>query len=150
MLSPTLQLEYEESRGGLGRLILSDKDRPAAINNHTVQRAVCFPLQSILLALGTARVDYLSLDVEGKEMDILDALPLQQGVDVGVVSMEYAHGGRSQPEYRRVLVRRGYQLYQDIHRTSWFRPVGFAQDYVFVREDLFHNKTDISKRYINT
>ena len=34
----------------------------------------CLPLYSILLALGNPRVDYLSLDIEGAEIDVLRAI----------------------------------------------------------------------------
>ena len=34
----------------------------------------CLPLYSILLALGNPRVDYLSLDVEGAEIDVLRSI----------------------------------------------------------------------------
>ena len=36
--------------------------------------AQCFPLQSVLVALGNPIVDYFSLDVEGSEFPILKSL----------------------------------------------------------------------------
>jgi hypothetical protein len=38
-------------------------------------RKQCFPLYSLLLALGNPTVDYLSLDVEGTELGILKTIP---------------------------------------------------------------------------
>ena len=38
-------------------------------------RKQCFPLYSLLLALGNPTVDYLSLDVEGTELGILRTIP---------------------------------------------------------------------------
>ena len=35
----------------------------------------CFPIFSLLLALGNPTVDYFSLDVEGTEIDILRTIP---------------------------------------------------------------------------
>ena len=35
----------------------------------------CFPLYSILLAVGRTRIDYFSLDVEGSETDVLTSTP---------------------------------------------------------------------------
>ena len=35
----------------------------------------CFPLYSILLAVGQTRIDYFSLDVEGSETDVLTSVP---------------------------------------------------------------------------
>ena len=34
----------------------------------------CLPLYSILLALGNPSVDYLSLDIEGAEIDVLQSI----------------------------------------------------------------------------
>jgi len=43
----------------------------------------CLPLSSLLAAINQSRIDYLALDVEGSQMDILQGLPwatLQFGV----------------------------------------------------------------------
>jgi hypothetical protein len=38
----------------------------------------CFPLYSYLLALNRTTVDYLSLDVEGSELEILKTVPFEK------------------------------------------------------------------------
>ena len=38
-------------------------------------RVQCFPLYSILLALGNPTVDYLVLDIEGAELQVLKTVP---------------------------------------------------------------------------
>ncbi len=38
----------------------------------------CFPLFSVLLAMGNPQVDYLSLDVEGTELGILKTIPFDK------------------------------------------------------------------------
>jgi hypothetical protein len=43
----------------------------------------CFPLYSILLAVGRTKVDYFSVDVEGSEMKILRTIPWHK-VDIKV------------------------------------------------------------------
>ena len=35
----------------------------------------CFPLYSVLMALGNPLVDYLSLDIEGAEFKVLETVP---------------------------------------------------------------------------
>lgn len=40
--------------------------------------AQCFPLYSILLAIGTKRVDFFSLDVEGHEIPVLKTVPFHK------------------------------------------------------------------------
>ena len=46
-------------------------------------KALCLPLYSILLAMGNPTVDYFSLDVEGAELSILQAIPWDK-VDIKV------------------------------------------------------------------
>ena len=38
----------------------------------------CLPLYSVLLAMNRTTVDFLSLDVEGSELDILKTVPFQK------------------------------------------------------------------------
>ena len=52
----------------------------------------CFPLFSILQAMGVSHVDYFSLDIEGAEVDILKTLPLDQ-ISVDVFSIEFEVSG---------------------------------------------------------
>jgi hypothetical protein len=42
---------------------------------------LCFPLYSILMALGNPTVDYFSVDLEGAELQVLQSLPLDK-VDI--------------------------------------------------------------------
>jgi hypothetical protein len=44
-------------------------------------RKLCFPLFSILMALGNPTVDYLSLDLEGPELQVLQNIPFDK-VDI--------------------------------------------------------------------
>ena len=51
---------------------------PTLAQDAPVKRGVtvqCFPLYSILAAMGNPPVDYFSLDVEGAEMGILENIP---------------------------------------------------------------------------
>jgi len=47
----------------------------------------CFPLYSLLLALGNPTVDFLSLDVEGPELEVLETIPWTK-VDIRAISVE--------------------------------------------------------------
>jgi len=47
----------------------------------------CFPLYSLLLALGNPRVDFFSLDIEGLELDVLKTIPFDK-VDIRVFLVE--------------------------------------------------------------
>jgi FkbM family methyltransferase len=48
----------------------------------------CFPLASILAAMGVKHVDYFSLDIEGAELDVLKTLPLDD-ITIDVISVEF-------------------------------------------------------------
>ncbi len=48
----------------------------------------CFPLFSVLSALGVDHVDYFSLDVEGAELDILETIPFDR-ITFDVITVEY-------------------------------------------------------------
>jgi len=47
----------------------------------------CFPLYSILLAIGQTRVDFFSLDIEGAEMDVLKTIPFDK-IDIEILLIE--------------------------------------------------------------
>jgi len=47
----------------------------------------CFPLYTLLLALGNPTVDFLSLDVEGPELEVLETIPWAK-VDIRAISVE--------------------------------------------------------------
>ena len=54
------------------------------------EAVLCLPLYSLLLALGSPAVHYLSLDMEGVELDVLRTLPWDK-VDIWVISVETNH-----------------------------------------------------------
>lgn len=53
----------------------------------TTMMRQCFPLYSLLLALGSPTVDFLSLDVEGPELEVLETIPWTK-VDIRAISVE--------------------------------------------------------------
>ena len=65
------QMAYEESTGGLGKL---RRDELRQSKNSSL--VPCFPLHSLLVALNQSTVDYLSLDVEGFELEVKPTLLL--------------------------------------------------------------------------
>lgn len=77
------------------------------------ERAQCFPLYTVLLALGNPTVDYLVLDIEGAELQVLRTVPWDK-VDIRVLDIEMAHAGEifdgSQAEIRQLLADNGYRL----------------------------------------
>jgi len=49
---------------------------------------ICYPLYSIMLALGRNRIDFLSLDVEGAELPILRTIPFDK-IYIEIIVAEY-------------------------------------------------------------
>lgn len=47
-------------------------------------KAQCFPLYSMLIAVGRTQVDYFSLDIEGSELQVLKTIPWHK-VDIKVI-----------------------------------------------------------------
>lgn len=58
-------------------------------------RVQCFPLYSILLAVGKTQIDYFSLDVEGSETDVLTNVPWHK-VDIKVRLLKISYFKLSQ------------------------------------------------------
>jgi hypothetical protein len=52
-------------------------------DNENIYKVQCFPLYSILLAVGRTHIDYFGLDVEGSEYKILKSIPWHK-IDVKV------------------------------------------------------------------
>ena len=51
--------------------------------NAQMIKTTCFPLHSILFAIGNPSIDYFSLDIEGLELDVLKTIPWDK-VDIKV------------------------------------------------------------------
>jgi len=66
----------------------------------------CFPLNSITAALGIQQVDYLSLDVEGPEVDILSTIDWTQ-LSVDVMTLEYGKKPYKLKQLRSLLTANG-------------------------------------------
>ena len=72
----------------------------------------CVPLYSLLMATaGNVTVNYLSLDLEGAELQVLETLPWDK-VDIEVMTVETHHAGKVFPgtiqDIRQYLEEQGY------------------------------------------
>ena len=80
-----LQVTFNGSQK-TGSKIASDNDAISLITSppvSNVYKLQCFPLYSILLAVGQTTIDLFSLDVEGFELDVLQTIPWDK-VDIKV------------------------------------------------------------------
>ena len=77
----------------------------------------CFPVFSLLLAMGNPAVDLFSLDVEGSEFQILKSIPWDK-VNIRVLLIEVVHLGKlfggSLAELNSFLEEKGYRLYKSV------------------------------------
>ena len=94
----------------------------------------CIPLLSILKALGVTTVDYFSLDIEGAELQLLQALDFDQ-VDIKVISIEIIRIGHifdgSYTKLDYMLRNRGYIKYAEM-----------KHDVLFMKKDFLENTKD--------
>jgi len=120
----TTQFTQKTVEGGMAGL-LPEK-------NHESYDMQCFPLYSLLMASGNRTVNYLSLDIEGAEFQVLQTIPWDK-VDIEVISLETNHAGEvfpgSQEEVREYLTSQGYVLVNTVEI-----------DDIFVRGDLLDGK----------
>ncbi len=58
--------------------------------------AQCFPLYSVLMALGNPTIDYFVVDIEGAEFPVLRTLPFEK-LDIRLLQVELPHLGKYFP-----------------------------------------------------
>ncbi len=94
----------------------------------------CFPLESLLAALNRTHVDYFSLDVEGKELEVLKTIPFDK-IRIDTLSVEYSHGSAGKEAYKTFMRDKGYVMYKEIHHNDPKLDL-YADDLIFVKESL--------------
>jgi len=81
----------------------------------------CFPLNSVAAALGVTHVDYMSLDVEGPELEILRTVDWTR-LRVDVVAVEYRIHGPQEID-RPATLKKLQDLRQFFRDTGLYREV---------------------------
>jgi hypothetical protein len=98
----------------------------------------CFPIFSILSAIGKYKIDYFSLDIDGAEVDVLKTIPWDK-IRIDVLTVEY----RASPESKKDTLRRlklirdffqTFEIYEEV--TVLKLPDGGGLDVVFARKDI--------------
>ena len=119
-------MNFVESSDGTGKLKIGSQDSSNNVDN--ANGAYCFPVESLLAALNQTVVDFLSLDVEGVELDILKTIPFDR-LNFRVMAVEYIHGNKTQ--YKEFMSKRGFYVHKDI---SYQKPVIglYVEDFIFV------------------
>ena len=116
-----------------GGIILPGKTLPSDISRakkrstrHDFERTIkvqCFPLQSVLKAIGKSKVDYFSLDIEGAEYPVLKTIEYDK-VDIGTISVEINHAGKifdgTREDIKELLENNGYSFVTTVHIDDIF------------------------------
>ena len=120
------------------------KDTHAYTHDVAVQ---CFPLHSIMEALGRSHITYLSLDVEGPELDILRTIPWDR-LRIDVMGVEYTmwdgHNVNTTGSKRKLSRIREYIKATGLYEEAAILPAkpnrdileSYGLDVVFKRRDL--------------
>ena len=120
-------MTYYESGGGAGELVREN----ARGSSTSATTADCFPLYSILLALNRTRVDYFSLDVEGKELDVLKTIPFDK-LDIKILTVEYNHVPGGEVALRVFMNSKGYYEHSKLVAVNTIIGM-YTNDLVFVK-----------------
>ena len=106
-----------------------DYNGPGIEGGKRTAKMQCFPVYSVLLALGNPTVDYFSLDIEGAEFPVLKTIPFDK-VNISVLNVEMNRVGvvfdGREREMREFLDENGYRFYQ---KVAW--------DEIYVKKELF-------------
>jgi len=131
-LSPIKSLKYfkYEEVDLLGGLTsFEEKAHVAAVKNSNYNAArketisaLCYPLYSIMLALGRNHIDYLSLDVEGAELPILKTIPFDK-LRIDVIDLEYKIWGSVSDTARKLE-----EVRQFFNATKLYKEAGLMGD----------------------
>jgi len=92
----------------------------------------CFPLYSILLALGNPTVNLFIMDIQGSEVAVLETIPWQK-VDIQVISLK-TYKDSSQEKIHDFLKRRGYDRFD--HRKKFNEMTKINENDLFLRRDI--------------
>ena len=88
----------------------------------------CFPLYSVLMAIGNPHIDYFSLDIEGAELVMLKTLPWNK-ISMTLIDVEVNHAGAIFPGTRNDI-----QNFLSSHGYPFSKSVKI--------DDLFYNKAN--------
>lgn len=84
----------------------------------------CFPLYSVLQALGNPKISYFSLDIEGAEYQVLKTIPWKN-VDIELLGVEVEHAGKifngSEQDIFELLYKNGYKYRAKTKLDKFFK-----------------------------
>lgn len=114
-----------KQRFNQGKLVVKDEDMDG--KRGTVITVQCFPLYSILLALNITHIDFFSLDVEGKELQVLLTIPFNK-VNIDMMTVEFKHVDLGEEYLKSYVEEQGYDSILKIsHYKNWANDIIFKK-----------------------
>ncbi|KAI9559231.1 hypothetical protein GHT06_016020 [Daphnia sinensis] len=98
-------------------------------DSEDVYTAQCFPLYSLLLAVGRTRVDYFGLDVEGSEYKILNTIPWHK-VYMQTLTVEWNHAPEGEASITRLMEDNNFIKF-GLFSMPYSREVVYVQDFLY-------------------
>ncbi|XP_066973198.1 uncharacterized protein [Macrobrachium rosenbergii] len=98
----------------------------ALLSEETYSVAQCFPLETLLLALNVSTVDFLSLDIQGREKDVLRTVSFSK-IKIRVIAVEIVESSVDQ-SFIDFMERNDYVL---LNKEALPR----SRDHIYVRKD---------------
>ncbi|XP_046637705.1 protein Star-like, partial [Daphnia pulicaria] len=117
-----------------GSFIVDDnQNQQLSVNNantigESIYKVQCFPLYSILVAVGRTEIDFFGLDVEGSEYKILQTIPWHK-VDFKTLSVEWNHVPEGEPAMTRLMESNKFVKFGHID-MAYSREVIYVQDFL--------------------
>jgi len=123
--------------------LVPDTEGAPPVNGSSMSEFQCFPLASLLLAMGNPTVNYFSLDLEGAELEVIKAIPFDQ-LNIEVLSVEFNLLGKVFPGSRSLLhshlSNAGYSYFGTL----------LDKDDLFAQSALLEGKYKFSKEDVST
>ncbi|XP_072014519.1 protein Star-like [Amphiura filiformis] len=118
----------------MGRVFKGEEEEKWAkstnLKINTIQMQ-CFPLYTLMKAMGRTSIDFFSLDVEGSEMDVLKTIPFDK-LDIKSITVEFIHGGPESKQHLQTFFEdKGYIKIGEVIDKS-----NLANDMLFAKSDL--------------
>lgn len=79
----------------------------------------CFSINTVLSAINQTQIDYISLDVEGGEADVIESLDFSQ-LSINVFSIEVFENEKSRNRINKRLLANGYKMIKDDGQDIFF------------------------------
>ncbi|XP_046450489.1 protein Star-like [Daphnia pulex] len=132
-----MEVVFNATVGTLGSILedqknsdqTSDKKKTeSAKGTENIYKVQCFPLYSMLVAVGRTRVDYFSLDVEGSEYKILATIPWHK-VDIKTLTVEWNHVPEGEAAMTRLMEKNKFVKFGLIE-MKFSHEVVYVQDFL--------------------